>query len=302
LIGEFYFNPKRGIAVVKSTQKTDTGLKAEQERLEKERKELARIETEIEERERVEAERKRIEAKKNKLLAMGKRPPKAKSKKITNSLGMEFVYINPGTFMMGSPSSEPGRGSDERQHRVTLTKGFYMQTTEVTQGEWKAVMGNNPSYFKNCGDDCPVEVVSWDDVQAFIQKLNRKEGVNRYRLPTEAEWEYAARAGSTTAFANGEISRPAELECNDDWNLDAMGWYCGNSWRKPYTYTEQTAPNFSRKLPRPVAQKQPNAWGLHDMHGNVHEWCQDRHAPYPSGSVIDPTLIRPPMSTGNTSP
>lgn len=127
-------------------------------------------------------------------------------KKTTNSLGMEFVYIKPGSFMMGSPSSEPGRDSDERQHQVRLTKGFYMQTTEVTQGQWKAVLGNNPSKFKNCGDDCPVEKVSWNGCREFIRKLNRQEGGNKYRLPTEAEWEYAARTGSTAAFANGGIS------------------------------------------------------------------------------------------------
>ncbi|MBW2606595.1 MAG: caspase family protein [Deltaproteobacteria bacterium] len=239
LIGEFYFNPKRGIAVVKSTQKIDTGLNAEQEELEKERKELARIEAVIEERGRVEAERKRIEAKMTKLLAMSKRPPKPKSKKISDSLGMKFVSIMPGTFMMGSPSSEPGRESDEKQHQVTLTKGFYMQTTEVTQGQWRAVMGNNPSHFENCGDDCPVEKVSWNDAQGFIRRLNQKEGSDKYRLPTEAEWEYAARAGTTTAFENGWIS---ELKCGYDSNLDAMGWYCGNSNRRTH----------------PVAQKHPN--------------------------------------------
>ena len=271
LRGDFYFNPKRGIVVVKSTQKVDTGLKAEQERLEQERNELERIQAEIEERKRVEAERKRIEAKKKKLFAMSKRPPRPKSKKITNSLGMEFVSIKPGTFMMGSPSSEPERRKNERQHKVTLTKGFYMQTTEVTQGQWKAVMGKNPSKFKNCGDDCPVEKVSWNDAQGFIRRLNQKEGSDKYRLPTEAEWEYAARAGSKTAFANGGIS---ELKCGYDSNLDAVGWYCGNS----------------NKRTHPVAQKQPNSWGLYDMHGNVYEWCQDWYGEYyPVSSVIDPT-------------
>jgi len=187
------------------------------------------------------------------------------------SLGMKFVYIKPGSFMMGSPSSEQGREYDERQHRVTLTQGFKMQTTEVTQGQWREVMGSNPSHFKNCGDNCPVENVSWDDVQAFIRKLNSKEGPGRYRLPTEAEWEYAARAGSTTAFANGDITEL--LKCGYDTNLDAMGWYCGNSNEKTH----------------PVAQKKPNAWGLYDMHGNVQELCQDWYEKtYPSGSVTDP--------------
>ncbi len=141
---------------------------------------------------------------------------------------MDFVYIKPGTFLMGSPSDEPGRWGDETQHQVTLTQGYYMQTTQVTQGQWEAVMrlrgttlrifpqvtqgqweavmGYNPSYFSNCGDDCPVERVSWNDAQDFIAALNQREGTTRYALPTEAQWEYAARAGSTTAFANGQIT------------------------------------------------------------------------------------------------
>lgn len=196
------------------------------------------------------------------------------SKRITNSLGMEFVYIQPGTFMMGSLSDEACRNDDETKHQVTLTKGFYMQTTEVTQGQWKAVMGSNPSWFKKCGDDCPVEQVSWHDVQEFINKLNQREGKVIYRLPTEAEWEYAARAGSTTAFANGDIS---ELDCEENINLNAMGWYKYNSDEKTH----------------PVAQKQPNAWGLFDMHGNVYEWCQDRSdvemEKYSTGPVTNPT-------------
>jgi len=218
------------------------------------------------------AERERLEEERIQNLALGKRPdvsPGAGSK-ITNDLGMEFVYIPPGTFMMGSPSSESGRDDDEKQHQVTLTKGFYLQSTEVTQGQYKAVMGGNPSHFINCGDSCPVENVSWYDVQDFIQKLNRQEGRESYRLPTEAEWEYAARAGSTTAFASGDISK---TDCEYDANLDAMGWYCGNSNNKT----------------NPVAQKRPNAWGLFDMHGNVFEWCQDWYGGYPTKSVTDPT-------------
>jgi len=187
-----------------------------------------------------------------------------------NSLGMEFVYLPPGTFMMGSPPDESSRDDDEKQHRVTLTTGFYMQTTEVTQGQWHAVMGYNHSGFSYCGDDCPVENVSWHDVQSFIRKLNQREGSGTYRLPTEAEWEYAARAGSTTDFANGDIS---ETGCAYDSNLDAMGWYCGNASKKTH----------------PVARKQPNAWGLYDMHGNVYEWCRDWSGNYPLNSVTDPT-------------
>ena len=187
-----------------------------------------------------------------------------------NSIGMEFVCVLPGTFMIGSPANEPGRGYDETQHRVTLTQGFYMQTTEVTQGQWQAVMGINPSKFENCGDDCPVENVSWSDVQQFINKLNQREGSGTYRLPTEAEWEYSARAGSDTAFANGGISK---LTCGYDSNLGAMGWYCSNANKKTH----------------PVSQKQPNAWDLYDMHGNVWEWCQDWYGNYHSESATDPT-------------
>jgi len=194
----------------------------------------------------------------------------AEKKSFTNSFGMKFIYIPPGTFMMGSPLTESGRDNDEKQHSVTLTEGFYIQTTEMTQGQWKAVMGNNPSFFKNCGDDCPVEQVSWNDAQELIRKLNQMEGSDRYRLPAEAEWEYACRARSTTAIANGGI---LELECDHDPNLDAMGWYCGNA----------------RKKTHPVAQKNPNAWGLYDMHGNVFEWCQDRYGDYYSMSVTNPT-------------
>jgi len=181
----------------------------------------------------------------------------------TNSIGMNFAYIRPGSFMMGSPAGESGRSSDEKRHRVTLTKGLYMQTTEVTQGQWRAVMGSNPSHFSNCGDNCPVEKVSWNDVQEFIVKLNRNEGGNSYRLPTEAEWEYAARAGSTSRFCYGD----------SDGRLAEHAWYGSNSEDKTQA----------------VAQKKPNAWGLYDMHGNVWEWCQDWYSDYPSGSVTDPT-------------
>ena len=182
--------------------------------------------------------------------------PKKPEKYFTNQFGMKFVYIKPGTFIMGSPKNEPGRDDDENQHTVKLTRGFYMQTTEITQGQWMAIMGNNPSRFKECGKDCPVENVSWEDVQNFINKLNKKENSTGYRLPTEAEWEYTVRAGSTTAFANGEIK---ETGCGEEPNLTVMGWYCGNSDWKTH----------------PVAQKQANVWGLYDMHGNVWEWCED---------------------------
>ncbi len=177
----------------------------------------------------------------------------------TNSIGMELVYIEPGTFMMGSPSNEEGHDDDEGlQHRVTLTTGFHMGVTEVTQAQWRAVMGTNPSHFK--GDDLPVETVSWNDAVAFCEKLSRSEG-RTYRLPTEAEWEYACRAGTTTRFCFG----------NDDGSLSRYAWYYGNSGNKTH----------------PVASKQPNVWGLHDMHGNVWEWCQDVWHDSYSGAPTD---------------
>jgi len=202
----------------------------------------------------------------------------------TNSLGMNFVYITPGTFMMGSPTDEPGRKNDETQHQVTLTQGYYMQTTEVTQGQWEALTGSNPSLYSSCGSDCPVGEVSWNTVQSFIKKLNQK-GEGTYMLPTEAQWEYAARAGSTTAFANGGITETAN---GYDPNLDAMGWYTYNTGT--WSPSSQGVGSYKIYPTHPVAQKTPNAWGLYDMHGNIYEWCQDwyDYDYYNSGSVTDP--------------
>ena len=187
----------------------------------------------------------------------------------TNSLGQTFVLLPAGTFTMGSPSDEPGRDLDEGpQHQVTLTQAFYMQTTEVTQEQWEAVMGNNPSFFMEC-PTCPVETVSWNDVQNYIAQMNLK-GEGTYSLPTEAQWEYAARAGSTTAFANGRIT---ETERGYDPNLDVIGWYSYNSGDETH----------------PVGRKLSNAWGLYDMSGNVWEWCQDWYDGYSSSAMTDPT-------------
>ena len=174
--------------------------------------------------------------------------------KFTNSIDQKFLHIKPGSFTMGSNS---GDDDEKPAHKVTLTKGFYMQTTEVTQKQWRLVMGNNPSSFK--GDNLPVEQVSWNDIKKFIEKLNSREGTNKYRLPTEAEWEYSCRAGSTSKYANNN-------------NLDSVGWYNGNSGRKTHE----------------VGQKKANAWGLYDMFGNVWEWCEDWKGDYPSKSVTDP--------------
>jgi formylglycine-generating enzyme required for sulfatase activity len=159
----------------------------------------------------------------------------------TNQAGIEFVLVPAGSFMMGSTNG----GTDEKPvHQVTISQAFYMGKYEVTQGQWQTVMGNNPSNFKDCGGNCPVEQVSWDDAQNFINRLNESNDGFRYRLPTEAEWEYACRAGTTGDYAG---------------NLSEMAWYSENSGSKTYA----------------VGGKQPNAWGLADMHGNVWEWCQD---------------------------
>jgi formylglycine-generating enzyme required for sulfatase activity len=220
------------------------------------------------------------------------RPPVSRQPKgaLTNNLGMKFVYIKPGSFMMGSPSSESGRDNDETQHRVTLTEGFYLQTTEVTQGQWERVMGSNPSHFKNCGSDCPVEKVSWNDVQTFIQKLNQMEGTGKYRLPTEAEWEYACRAGSMTAIYTGSL---VILGKNNGPALDPIAWYGGNScvnYGGGYDCSGWDDKQYqcSKCGTQQVGRKKPNSWGLYDMHGNVWEWCQDWYGDYPSGSMTDP--------------
>jgi formylglycine-generating enzyme required for sulfatase activity len=196
------------------------------------------------------------------------------SKTLTNHLGMEFVLINAGSFMMGSPSNESGRDSDEKQHEVILTKDYYMQTTEVTQGQWKAVMGNNPSSFQTCGDNCPVENVSWDDTQEFIKKVNQM-GDGYYRLPTEAEWEYAARAGTTTSYSFG----------NDSNQLSKFGNFCDS--KCTYGWKDRNQ-NDQYNNTAPVKSYSPNAWRLYDMHGNVWEWCNDWYGDYPDISVTDP--------------
>jgi len=189
---------------------------------------------------------------------------------VSPTLGAKFVMIPEGKFTMGSHWSEVGRYDNETQHGVTISRPFYMQTTVVTQGQWKRVMGKNPSYFKKCGDDCPVEQVSWADVHKFIDKLNNMEGTDKYRLPTEAEWEYAARAGTTTPFYTGNCLS------TDQANYD--GYHPLSGCPKG---------EFRRKTV-PVGSFSPNAWGLYDMYGNVYQWNQDIYVDYPSTSVTDP--------------
>jgi formylglycine-generating enzyme required for sulfatase activity len=195
-------------------------------------------------------------------------PKKDPPKNFTNSIGMKFVWIPPGNFMMGSPVKEEKRDANEVQHKVTLTKGFYMSVYTVTQEEWQAVMGNNPSQFKD-EKNLPVEKVSWDDCQEFSKKLREKEK-KPYRLPTEAEWEYACRAGTTTPFHFGESIS------TDQANYNGTITYGTGKIGK---YREKTIA---------VGSFPANAWGLHDMHGNVFQWCQDWLGDYPQKDLVDP--------------
>ncbi len=172
-----------------------------------------------------------------------------------------FRWCEPGTFLMGSPESEPERDNDETQHQVILSRGFWIAETTVTQALWEIFMGDNPSDFK--GAELPVENVSWDDAQRFISKLNGMKPELQLCLPTEAQWEYACRAGTSTPFSFG-----------DNISTDQVN-YDGN-----YSHHNQTVE--VKALP-------PNAWGLYQMHGNVWEWCQDWYATqYPSEPVTDP--------------
>jgi formylglycine-generating enzyme required for sulfatase activity len=192
-----------------------------------------------------------------------------------NSIGMEFALIPSGSFMMGC--SECG-DAEKPKHKVSITNSFFIGKYEVTQGQWKQVMGSNPSNFQNCGDNCPVESVSWNDTQEFIKKLCEAEKMNpcKYRLPTEAEWEYAARAGSKTSIYMGEM----KILGNNSPELDGIAWYGGNSgvsygggidcsgWSEKQYSSSKCGTQM-------VGQKKPNAWGLYDMIGNVWEWNED---------------------------
>jgi len=213
-----------------------------------------------------------------------------------NSLGMKFVYIEPGTFIMGSPEYEPERSYDEVQHKVTLTQGFYMQTTAVTVSQWrkfakigyksqaeteggayiwtgidfekqKDIYWNHPGFKQT--DDHPVTCISWNDAQAFIKWLSAKDK-HDYRLPTEAEWEYACRAGTQMPFAFGNCLSADQANYNSNYPLKG----CPKG-----KYREQTVLAGSLV---------PNAWGLYNMHGNVLEWCQDWYGDYPSEGVASP--------------
>ena len=178
---------------------------------------------------------------------------------------MEMIYVAPGSFVMGSPASEEGRFDNETQHRVTLTKGYWLGKYEVTQRQWQSVMGSNPSNFK--GDNLPVENVSWDDCQMFIARVNNQLNCGA-RLPTEAEWEYACRAGMTMAYFWGSSLNGDRANCNGNYP-------CGTTVKGPY-----------RERTMPVGSYAANAWGFCDMHGNVCEWCEDLYEAYGSTRVL----------------
>ena len=187
----------------------------------------------------------------------------AEPKTVTNTIGMELIELPAGTFTMGSPAGEKERGNNEGQVAVTLTKPFWLGKTEVTQGQFKKVMGTEPWKGKDnvqAGKDNAASCVDWNDATAFCQKLTdleRKAGElqagESYRLPTEAQREYACRAGTTTAYSFG----------NDEKQLGQYAWFRGNAYSAGEPYAHK------------VGMKQPNPWGLHDMHGNVAEWCSD---------------------------
>jgi formylglycine-generating enzyme required for sulfatase activity len=192
---------------------------------------------------------------------------------LSEDVSLDMIWIKPGTFMMGSPEDELGRYFDEDQHEVTLTQGYWLGKFEVTQAQYEAMMGTNPSKWK--GAALPVEMVSWFDAKEFCATLTKIEKAAgrlpegyEYTLPTEAQWEYACRAGTTTALNSGKNLSDSK-ECPE---MDVVGWYKYNSDDKTH----------------PVGQKQPNAWGLYDMHGNVEEWCLDRFGVYPTSAVTDP--------------
>ncbi len=224
--------------------------------------------------------------------------------------GMRFRYIPPGTFQMGSPSDESGRDDDETRHSVMLTRGYWMSETEITQAQWQAVMGNNPAYFQNCGETCPVEQVNWFEAVTFANRLSAQEGLqpcyvldectgdlgggctgerswsctgdyacsgvrlgsatcSGYRLPTEAEWERAARSGTETAIYTGALTLG---DGGKGPELKTIAWFSGNAGGSTH----------------PVGQKASNAWGLRDMLGNVREWTWDWYGSLGSVATTDP--------------
>jgi len=184
--------------------------------------------------------------------------------------GIEMIALPPGEFDMGSPPDEPGRETQERLHRVRLTRGFSLARYEVTQVLWTSIMKTNPSHFLGCGPRCPVERVSFRDVTIFLEQLNQQVATPGFRLPSEAEWEYACRAGGGAAFGTSGTLTTDAANYNGEYPLPGG--------RK----------GVVRKTPVPVGSFRANAWGFSDMHGNVWEWTADWYCDYPSRTVTDP--------------
>ncbi len=204
------------------------------------------------------------------VLAAGLRVPSAEAADVRREpvAGIELVRIPAGEFWMGSPGGEAGREPGEKRHRVRITRAFDLGRAEVTQDQWSAVMGTRPSRFRGCGT-CPVEEVNWHEVRRFLRLLSERSGAV-FRLPTEAEWEYACRAGTATPFSTGENLTTAQA------NYDGRYPYAG------------APPGLFRGRTTPAGSFPPNPWGLLDMHGNVWEWCEDDVCPYPEGPAVDP--------------
>jgi formylglycine-generating enzyme required for sulfatase activity len=201
---------------------------------------------------------------------------------ITNSLGMKFIFIPPGSFLMGSPIGESHRKNNELQHKVTISKGFYIGESEVTIGQWIAITGEHP--FTNPKskwgkENYPAMGISWYQVQKYIKKLNLLDKTKKYRLPTEAEWEYACRAGSEDAYSWGDVP-----------NCDKANYgnFHGDA-RKQRRCVKHISSMGLAPGPVPVKNFPPNAWGLYDMHGNVYEWVQDYIGNYSDQPQINPT-------------
>jgi len=202
---------------------------------------------------------------------LGIRPLYSQEKSYRNSIGMEFVLVPSGSFEMGSPLEEPSRYKSEILHRVTLTTPLYMQTTEVTVGQWTNIMGKRLLRQLSGPVDSPITRVSWFDCIEFIEKMNAR-GEGTYRLPTEAEWEYACRAGSAQPFHWG-----AEAACDRAMFENRKGGECVGRSK-----------DVQSDGPARVKSYSPNGWGLFDMHGNVWEWCQDWFDQYSEGAIVDP--------------